>query len=99
MSWLCQCGNGSLCGDPPALCPLCGFDLQGYFEQAEAFAEEELQALLWRIEQGGAGLTWAPVRDAQRWLDGDEALRASTNAKDWIDWIEDRFEREGCEVP
>lgn len=44
MAWLCQCGSGSLCGGPPPVCPLCGFDLEGYFgplEDDEEDKEEE----------------------------------------------------------
>jgi hypothetical protein len=32
MTWFCQCGNGSLCGDPPEHCGLCGFPLWEYFD-------------------------------------------------------------------
>lgn len=31
MSWLCQCGNGNLCENPPEFCGLCGFALWEHF--------------------------------------------------------------------
>jgi len=99
MAWLCQCGEGSLMGAHPAVCPVCGMDLAGYFQQQVALAEDQLQQLVWRIERDGSGVSWAPVRDAQKWLDGDEELRATTHAEDWIEWIVDRFKREGVALP
>jgi len=39
MTWLCQCGSGNLCEDPPEFCPLCGFALWVHFgitEEVEA---------------------------------------------------------------
>lgn len=41
MAWLCQCGNGNLCEDPPEFCPLCGFPLGQYFKEAEDDEEED----------------------------------------------------------
>jgi hypothetical protein len=44
MAWLCQCGSGSLCGGPPPVCPLCGFDFELHFgplDDEEEEAEEE----------------------------------------------------------
>ena len=29
--WLCQCGTGSLLGNPPETCPTCAFPLAEYF--------------------------------------------------------------------
>jgi hypothetical protein len=47
VSWLCQCGNGSLAGKPPDFCPVCGFDFEAHFgpidDEPEEDEEEDLE--------------------------------------------------------
>ncbi len=40
MTWLCQCGNGNLCTEPPDHCDLCGFPLRAYFDAMEQEDDE-----------------------------------------------------------
>ena len=35
MPWLCGCGSGNLCDEPPEFCPLCGFPLWAHFGIAQ----------------------------------------------------------------